>query len=264
MFSESRRSKRPRRLSQRFDHRAREQRRLALAEQLEQRLLLAGDGHPHELSPQQLALTYQASYSSQTVHLSVDGAENVDLDGSLAKRGINAPAFQPPERFDGQRDWILDGLTHSLSRRFPGFEFSTREPDDVNHSTIYIGGHSRLVSDGPAYLGLAEQIDVGNQDLRDEAFVFTETFASGALTPEQYVGELTELVSHELGHLLGGAHEWQVPDSDPLAELAFKPYTHIETATDVRRDLLDALCSTRITQHSSWRIVWLYTHIWTP
>ena len=47
-------------------------------------------------------------------------------------------------------------------------------------------------------------------------------------------------VGHEMGHLLGFVPVLTVDaDTDPLAEVAFKPYTHVEIAQDVLADLLD-------------------------
>ncbi|HEY5617025.1 MAG TPA: hypothetical protein VIK60_03730, partial [Vicinamibacterales bacterium] len=59
-------------------------------------------------------------------------------------------------------------------------------------------------------------------------------------TAAQYGELLADYAAHEAGHLLGLVHAHTVnAGEDPLAEVAWKPYTHVETAKDVRADLLD-------------------------
>src|SRR5262249_21249585 len=114
-------------------------------------------------------------------------------------------------------------------------------PDSgANYSTVYIGGDSSAFSPYGPYLGVSEKVDLGNADHRDNAFVFSDAIQTSSSDIGDYARELAGYVTHEMGHLLGYEHAHTVTaDKDPLAEVAFKPYTHVEIAIDVRQDLLD-------------------------
>src|SRR5262249_36732836 len=88
-------------------------------------------------------------------------------------------------------------------------------------------------------LGLSEKNDVGNQDHTDKALVFSASFdPPEAATPGDYGQRLASLIAHEAGRLLGVASP-AAPSDDPLASVAWNVYTHLETARDIRRDLID-------------------------
>ncbi len=47
------------------------------------------------------------------------------------------------------------------------------------YSTVYVGGNGAWASEyGESFLGLAEKVDVGNQDPADNAFIFSDTLCS--------------------------------------------------------------------------------------
>ena len=53
-------------------------------------------------------------------------------------------------------------------------------------------------------------------------------------------GSEAEVIAGRCEELLGPAHDEDHPPSEgPLDDVAFKPYTHVESAVDVVRDLMD-------------------------
>ena len=92
-------------------------------------------------------------------------------------------------------------------------EFVGEEPMSGEYSTIHIGG---VTTDLPTWLqpnipnfvlfGQAEQIDYGNEDMSDEAFVLSGEIGSNASL-------IAQVLAHEAGHILGLRH---VEDSGQL------------------------------------------------
>ncbi len=209
-------------------------------ESLEQRILLFGS----PLFPEGLSDAPAADASGdQKIYLNFGGAQGVDYRGPVDVRGMDVPSFTAPAPWRGQEDFIVKNVLDSLNQTFQGsrVSFTSKQPTATfDYSTIYVGGDAAAFSDYGLYYGLAEQVDHGNLDHRDNAFVFSAIIPSSARSADDYGRELATYIAHEAGHLLGVAHEHDDHHSDdPLAEVAFKPYTHIESALDVRRDMLD-------------------------
>jgi hypothetical protein len=181
----------------------------------------------------------------QVIYLSLEGAENVTYEGPVTVSGIDVPPFVAPDHLRGQEQAIVDSLLEALEAAWAdgGVVFVTTEPRPGSpYSTIYVGGDDAAFAEYGPLVGLSEQVDLGNRDPNDIAFVFPEVLESSALTATEYGKQLAGYVGHEAGHLLGFRHAHTVYTggaSDVLAEVAFKPNTHIEIAKDVRLDLLD-------------------------
>ncbi|MBY5935524.1 choice-of-anchor L domain-containing protein [Tateyamaria omphalii] len=122
---------------------------------------------------------------------------SIDLPGS----GLSA----------AERQQVLDAV-NAIYEDF-NIEFVGEEPESGDFSTVHVGGS---VSDLPADLGapanlfgLASQIDYGNTDLNDDAFVLSGEIG----TDPGDIAQLVQVIAHEAGHLLGLRH---VDDEDAL------------------------------------------------
>ncbi len=150
-----------------------------------------------------------ACLSPQLVYLDFSGAADVVYDGPVTVGPLDIPAFQAPEDLRGQEPQIMARVLAQLQETFAGSGviFTTSKPaGDQAYSTIYMGGDGALFSRYGSFLGLAEQIDVGNAQAQDEAFVFSTKLASVSADVEQYAAALAQLIAHETGHLLGYEH----------------------------------------------------------
>ena len=158
----------------------------------------------------------------QVVFLSLDGAQDVDYFGPVTVEGIHIPAFAAPGMFAGQEADVLRTLTWTLSQSPLGANtvFTTARPQDGEFSTVYIGGSGADFAPWGDYYGLAQDVDVGNQNRSDIAFVFSDNIPALDLTATEFGQRLASIVVHETGHLLGLGHAHDDGD-DPLAGVAF-------------------------------------------
>ena len=181
-------------------------------------------------------------FDGQVIYLDFDGGRGVSYNGPIKVAGIDVLAFRAPGALAGQEPVIITAVLQALSETFAatGVTFTTEVPEvGTDYSTIYVGGSDSAFARYGSFQGLAEKVDVGNVDRRDSAFVFSETIASASCSAEVVARTLTDLVTHEAGHLLGFEHSDESSAStNPLDALAFKPYTHVEIGKDVLADLL--------------------------
>ncbi|PYR22394.1 MAG: hypothetical protein DMF94_04905 [Acidobacteria bacterium] len=192
-----------------------------------------------------ITLTVDTSHEAifgvdQVVFVSFDGAKDVDYDGPVHIADVDVAAFRAPAGLEGHEAEIVGAALTTLEGQFSGsgLVFTALQPATGEYSTIYIGGDSRAFGD--TYYGLSQKVDHGNADHSDIAFVFSENIDGAGLNAAQYGAALGGFAAHELGHLLGYEHAHTVgAHSDPLAEVAWKPYTHVEIAKDVLADVLD-------------------------
>ena len=235
--------------------------RKLLFELLEQRLLLSADLPVVEGLAASLAVSAQSqaqadppapvvnlsaasAAAQQVVFLDFNGARDVTYNGPVLVSGIDVPAFRAPAALEGQEaaisQSVLD-MTREALARIDVVVTAERPNAGTEYSTVHIGGDGAPFAQYGSFYGLSEKVDAGNSDHSDNAFVFSEAIPTTAASAQDYARELAGYVMHETGHLLGYDHLYEPHSAaaGPLAEVAFKPYTHIEIAKDVRADLLD-------------------------
>jgi len=157
----------------------------------------------------ELADTDPGHLRNQVIYLDVDGQENVTYDGPAVVGPLDVPAFEAPGRLAGLERTIMAEACGSLRQIFAdaGVIFTLERPaGDQPYSTIYIGGDDSAFAGYGSFAGLAEAVDVGNQNPRDEAFVFSQELGADAVDLTSYVSRLVYVIAHETGHLLGYAH----------------------------------------------------------
>ncbi|MCK4828287.1 hypothetical protein KA005_71825, partial [bacterium] len=146
-------------------------------------------------------------FEGQIFWLNFEGAEDVTYNGPVTIEHIDIPAYKALDAFAGQEQEIISGVLEELTEIFTlfGISFATEQPDgqDAEFSTIYIGGNCSLFADYGSFLGLAEQVDVGNENPTDNAFIFSEMIGRSRTDSSIYIDDLSSVIAHEVGRLLG-------------------------------------------------------------
>ncbi|MFO0888288.1 MAG: hypothetical protein U0790_03975 [Isosphaeraceae bacterium] len=109
-----------------------------------------------------------------------------------------------------------------------GVSFTAVRPQSgTPYSSIFIGGDGSPFAPYGSFFGLAEDVDTGNVDHTDRAFVFSDNIGATAPTATSYASELAEIIAHEAGHLLGFEHDG-VPEESagPLGSVAYAQTVH--------------------------------------
>ncbi len=148
------------------------------------------------------------SSQSDTVLLVFTGGSNVRIGGRAA---VNVPAFDAADigsSFAGQTSAIMAQVLASVREDYEGLNvtiYSTSEGTqwDGVMTRVFFGTYD------PGLLGVAEGVDEYNSTNAQEAIIFTDTFgAFMQLDPSvsEISAALTNVTSHEIGHLLGLVH----------------------------------------------------------
>lgn len=183
--------------------------------------MLSIGGYP-DLPGMVLVDPVENQFADQVVYLDFDGAENVTYNGPVVVEGIDIPAFEAPGELAGQEQQIIADIVTQLESTFAGtgLIFTTDKPDPTNaHSTIFVGGDDGAFADHGSFLGLAEKIDFGNQDLTDNGFVFSDE-KYDITTLSALATDLSGTIMHEAGHLVGFAHDSPGNTDMPLSSVA--------------------------------------------
>ena len=124
-------------------------------------------------------------WAGQVIFLDFDGAKDVTYNGPVTVGPFDVPAFLlEGTPMAGQEQQVIAEVVSNLEHTFAGsgVVFTTERPAQGQaYSTVYIGGDDSAFSQHGSFLGLAEQVDVGNIDLRDEGWVFSDQVAQAGV-----------------------------------------------------------------------------------
>jgi len=167
----------------------------------------------------------------QIVYLDGDGAHSVTYDGPVTVQRIDVPAFSADGvGLGGQEHRLVEAIAQQVAHRLSpfGVTVTASKPQVLEYSTLYLGGSGEFVSAWGDFTGLAESVDVGNANRRDEGFVFTDRLACPDASPEDYCRAVAAVAVHEIGHLLGLAHAAEAHEAGRLAQVAHQRDTGSE------------------------------------
>ena len=148
---------------------------------VENELTTRGDLCAPVLPGLHLIETATDNFEGQIVYLNFDGEQDVTYSGPAIIEDIDVPAFEAQGKFASQEEAIIADVLEDLNQIFAGsgIIFTTERPElDISYSTVYIGGDDSAFAEYGSFLGLAEQVDIGNQDLTDKSFVFSENIGA--------------------------------------------------------------------------------------
>ncbi len=134
----------------------------------------------------------------QVVYLDFDGADTAYHGEALTVDTVTV-------QNSGLTDTEIATLTERLNAAYEGkIIFVTERPLSGDYSTVYVGA-----TDAFPYHGLAETVDIGNQNHSDNAFV--------NLQGGEFLETIQQIILHEVGHLTGTLDH----GGDGLAAYAF-------------------------------------------
>ncbi len=171
------------------------------------------------------------SPSSQLVYLDFDGASNISLGNDFYSR--LAPFAEATDKYDDRQ--VADIIVDLIKQDYEGLDIQFISSYDsgtpiLPHTTVYITG------DYDEYLGLSEHVDWYNSDYTDYAIVFAGAFDTNGFTMTEYAQSIANVISHELGHLLGLIH---TDDDTELMDEATPASLLVENQDFHRAPLID-------------------------
>jgi CII-binding regulator of phage lambda lysogenization HflD len=182
-------------------------------------LLIEGTSSP-DRQGLQLVDSDTSQFEGQIFWINFGNEQDLTYKGPVTIDGIDSPAYKAPDNFIGQEDFIKSYVIDQLNDTFGiyGVAFTLDKPiSDPEYSTIYVGGNDSQFSEYGSFLGLAEQVDIGNKDRNDNAFVFSDNFNVRYTGIEEYAETLFTNIVHEASHLLGYKHATIIPElSEPV------------------------------------------------
>jgi hypothetical protein len=187
-------------------------------ELLEDRRLLAIGSHPLELPGLLLVDPSVDRFDGQIIYLDFDGADNVTYHGPVTIGPFDVPAYHAPTGLAGQEREILADSLASLNGSFnnAGIIFVEEQPGQgIEYSTLYIGGDVPAFRQYGLFDGLAENVDVGNINHNDSAFVFSANIPRKNDESDESAA-IVRTIAHEVAHLIGYAHASQINSGEIL------------------------------------------------
>ena len=153
-----------------------------------------------------------SNWQGQVIYLDFNGAKGVTYHGPVTIGPFDIPAFSlEGTSWAGCEQTVITETVSQLQHAFAGtgVVFTVSRPVPGSEcSTIYIGGDDSAFAPYGSFLGVAEQVDVGNADRDDNGIVFANRVLAATPYPtaSEIAARLAEIAGHEVGHLLGMAH----------------------------------------------------------
>lgn len=198
-------------------------------EPLEPRVLLSVS--TPALAGMHLADSDITNWQGQIVYLDFDGQADVTYDGAVNVGPFDIPTYQAPQPQQGQEEAIQAQVLDEVQSIFAGtgVQLTLIRPEDgTAYSTVHIGGDDSAFHPYGRFDGLADGVDVGNQNPNDNALVFSAGLSTTA--------QLVQVITHETAHLLGYAHEDASEAQDVLSNVAVNTYTIASDITYVNQN----------------------------
>lgn len=116
--------------------------------------------------------------------------------------GTSADLHLPP--FKGDKATVLAAVRADFAR-WPGIRIEIGESHEHPDGNVVFVGDLNATG---GLLGIAERVDVGDASQDDRAVVFAASIASSSygLPDNERLQAVANVVSHEIGHLLGFSH----------------------------------------------------------
>jgi len=136
------------------------------------------------------------------------GIYYLDFSGGSVRLNLMYPLRTSADlripQFKGDKAAVLEAVRDDFAR-WPGVRIEmgeSREHPDGN--VVFVGDMDAT----GGLLGIAERVDVGDASQDDRAVVFAASIASSSYgsPPDERLQTLANVVSHEIGHLLGFSH----------------------------------------------------------
>jgi hypothetical protein len=146
--------------------------------------------------------------AAQVVWLNFAGADHVQINAQPETSFGPFEAADLGPAYAGQTTLITAAITRTVRALYADYNVLILSSDETPepaqpHSTVHFGATDAT------YVGLGDGVDRYNRDPRDQAIVYTHTFARYAtmdLGPEDMARMVGNTAGHELGHLLGLFH----------------------------------------------------------